>query len=390
MNICMIASGYPSISEPSRNIFIQEQATEMAKQGFNVHVITLGDDDSPNIEINNGVSIHRVMNPDYKPTRLMPLIFAIKAMKKAVELNTSVKFNIVHSQFADHAGFAGAIISRILRIPFVITVHGYDVYYSKKFGYGLGTTRLQRIYVYFILKSANKIFPVSNALKQQCNVKWHINSKKLEVIPNGMCFNKLPERDEIIRLKSNLNINDKKIILSVSSLIKRKGQQNIIKVLPEVIKDVPDAFFILIGDGPCLPKLEQLTKDLELEKHVMFINRYISKDELAVFFSICDFFALPSVLESFGIVYIEALFFGKPIIGSRGQGVEDFIVDGETGFLINPYDRDELARKITILMKDERLRISMGEKGKKIVLEKYLWEHNVGTLTSAYKNIINC
>ena len=390
MNICMIASGYPSISEPGRNIFIQEQVNEMAKQGLNVHVITLGDDESPNVEINNGVSIHRVMNPDYKPTRLMPLIFAIKAMKKATELNKSVKFDIVHSQFADHAGFAGTIISRFLRIPFVITVHGYDVYFSKKFGYGLGTTRLQRIYVYFILKSANKIFPVSNALKRQCNVKWHINSKKLEVIPNGMCFNKLPERDEIIRLKSNLNINDKKIILSVSSLIKRKGQQNIIKVLPEVIKDVPDAFFILIGDGPCLPKLEQLTKDLELEKHVMFINRYISKDELAVFFSICDFFALPSVLESFGIVYIEALFFGKPIIGSRGQGVEDFIVDGETGFLINPYDRDELARKITILMKDERLRISMGEKGKKIVLEKYLWEHNVKTLTSTYTNIINC
>ncbi len=389
MNICMIASGYPCHSKPVLDIFIHEQAREMAKQGLKVHVITPGNnDDSPREETIEGVHVHRVMNGDFKPARLMPFVFAVKVMREAARLNKIEKFDVVHSQFADHAGFAGAVTSGILRRPFVLTAHGYDISYSKELGYGIGTTWLGRIYVSFILKSADKICPVSNALKKQCITKWHINPKKLEVLHNGFYIQERPEEDELIRFKSTLNIDDKKVILSVSSLIKGKGQQNIIKALPAVIKEAPDAIFLLVGEGPYLPALEQLIKELGLESYVKITNRFADRSELPVFLSICDVFVLASVLESFGIVYLEALALGKPVIGSRGQGDEDFIIDGENGFLVDPANTDELARKIIILLKDKNLRESMGQKGKKAVMEGYLWKHNVEKLVRTYEELI--
>jgi len=271
----------------------------------------------------------------------------------------------------------------------VITAHGYDVFYSKELGYGIGTTWLGRVYVFFILRCADRIFPVSNTLKRHCITKWHIKPKKLEVIHNGIYIQQLPEEDELNRFRSTLNIDNKKVIFSVSSLIKRKGQQHIIKALPAVVEEVPDAVFVLVGEGPYLTELEQLVRELNLESYVKIINRFADRSELPMFFSICDVFTLVSVLESFGIVYIEALALGKPVIGSRGEGDEDFIVDGENGFLVDPNDTDGLARKIVTLLKDESLRESMGKKGQRAVMEGYLWKHSVQSLIRSYKELIN-
>ena len=92
-----------------------------------------------------------------------------------------------------------------------------------------------------------------------------MSKKILQIYEIGQ---ELPEEDDLNRFKSSLNLDDKKVILSLSSLIKRKGQQNIIRALPAVIKEVPNAIFILMGDGPYLPQLEQLIKELNLERQL--------------------------------------------------------------------------------------------------------------------------
>ncbi len=391
MNVCMIASGYPSQSKPLRDIFIHEQAKEMVKQGLKVHVIAPeipGDDVSPREGIFEGVCVHRVINLSFKPARLFPLAFAVKAARKAVQLNKGEKFDVIHAQFADHAGFAGAITAKILRRPLLITVHGYDIYYSKELGYGLGTTWLQRIYVFLVLKSANRILPVSTAAERQCITRWHVNPRKLEVIHNGINIQKLPSPAKLDRFKSDLNIDGKKVILSISSLLKRKGQQHIIRALPAVIKRVPEAIFILVGQGSYLPELERLIQELGLEDHVRMTRSFVASSEIQMFLNICHVFVLVSVLESFGIVYLEALSQGRPVIGTRGEGDGDFIVDGENGFLVDPDNTEELAQRIVAVLENYSLRESMGRQGKKMVVEEYLWKHNVGKVVGAYRELI--
>jgi teichuronic acid biosynthesis glycosyltransferase TuaC len=388
MNICMIASGYPSQSKPFHDIFIHEQAKEMVKQGLKVQVITTyapGDDDSPAEESFEGVPVHRVIAPDFRPARVFTLAFTVKAIRKAIQLNKTAKFDIVHAQFADHAGFAGAITSKILRRPFVLTVHGYDIYYSQELDYGLGTTRRQRTYISLILKSADKVLPVSTAARKQCLTRWQVKPRKLEVIHNGINIQKPPAQDKLYRFKSDLNLDGKKVILSISELLKRKGQQHIIKALPAVIKEVPEAIFILVGEGPYLPELERLTEELGLKSHVKMTRRFVDRSAVQMFLSVCDVFVLASVLECFGIVYIEALSLGKPVIGSHGEGAEDFIVDGENGFLVYPNNTDELAQRITVCLKNKSLRESMGQQGKKVVMKSFLWKYNVEKLIGVYR-----
>jgi glycosyltransferase involved in cell wall biosynthesis len=273
----MIASGYPSESKPVRDIFIHEQAREMARQGLGVHIITSGSAGDPGEEIMEEVHVHRVMDGNFRPARLFPFVFATKAAVKAGQLNRVEKFDLVHSHFADHAGLAGAIISRIMRIPFVLTVHGYDVNCSKELSYGIGTTWLGRMYVYLILRSATIVCPVSTALKKQCITKWCVNPEKLVVVPNGIHLLEMPEEEELNKFRSALNVADKRIILSVSSLVKLKGQQNVIKALPSVIKEVPNAILVIVGEGPYLAQLKQSIKQLGLENHVKTTNRFAKR-----------------------------------------------------------------------------------------------------------------
>lgn len=386
MNVCLIASGYPSPSRPVHNIFIHEQAKEMLKHGLKVRVITAGDKGSPAEETLEGIPVLRVMIGS-RSALLYPFVFTLKALKKAVQLNRVEKFDIIHAHFADHAGLAGAVISRLLRRPFVLTVHGYDVNYSKELGYGLGTRWLQRIYLFLILKSASRVCPVSHVLKEQCLNTWRVSPRRLKVIHNGTQLPQLPSRDEIDKLRAHLNLDGKRVIMSISALVELKGQQNMIAALPSVIKEVPDTMLIIVGEGPYLSRLTDLTRELSLDNHVTIINRFISRREVTRFLTICDVYALVSRLESFGIVYIEALALGKPVIGSRGQGCEDFITDGENGFLVNPTDREDLAEKLVCLLKDRDLRESLGRKGKDTVMQGYLWRHSVTQLREVYQSL---
>jgi teichuronic acid biosynthesis glycosyltransferase TuaC len=361
MNVCLIASGYPSPSRPVHNIFIHEQAEEMRQQGLNVRVITSGNKDSPAEETFEGMPVSRVMSSSFKLGLIYPFVFALRAALKAAQLHKIEKFDIIHAHFADHASLAGAIISRVLRKPFILTVHGYDVNYSKELGYGLGTRWLQRIYLFFILKSADMVCPVSHVLERQCITTWHISPRKLAVIHNGTHIPELPSQDEISRFKARINPDGKKVIMSISSLIELKGQQNIIAALPGVIKELPETVFIIVGEGPYLPSLAGLTSELGLDNQVKVINRSISRGEVTL---------------------------GKPVIASRGQGGEDFITDGENGFLVNPTDKHDLADKLVRLLKDKNLRESLGQRGKDTVMQGYLWQHSVARLREVYSNLL--
>jgi len=384
MNVCMIASGYPSRSAPLRDIFIHYQAREMVSKGMNVQVIALGDDDGPADETVEGVRVHRVMRADFKPGRLLPFAFAARVARKAVRLHRAEGFDIVHSHFADHAGFAGAIVSRVLRKPFVLTVHGYDVNYSKELGYGFGVTWPQRVFVFLVLRSANKVCPVSNALRRRCIERWLVDPARLQVVHDGTAVEGPPDEQGLRRLRADLGLNGSKVILSVSSLLKVKGQQNVLRALPTVVSEVPDAVFLMLGEGPYLGELRKLVAELGIERHVRIVNRYAVGAELALFLGLCDVFVLASILEGFGIVYLDASALGKPVIGSRGQGDEDFIVDGRNGFLVEPGDTEALAGRITLLLRDERLRLEMGHRAREAVQQGFLWRHNVEKLTAVY------
>ena len=385
MNICVIASGYPSQSKPVLDIFIHEQAKEIVRQGLDVHVITPGTSEDLRDEVMDGVHVHRVMYPNFMSSHFSLFVFVVKVMREAVQLNKTENFDIIHSHFADSASFAGAITSKILGKPFVITAHGYAVCFPKK-------APIFNMFVKSALNSAKKIICVS---KYTANlVSKVVEASKIEVIHNGVDMEKLTPKMSRSKFKLNIGLKDKQIILSVANLVKRKGHNQIIRSLPWVLKSVPNLVYIIVGEGSEERALKTMVEDMDLKEKVIFAG-FVPNEDIADYYNACDVFVLASrtdieeaAVEGFGIVYIEASAMGKPVVGGRSGGTSEAVLDGTTGFLVNPNDTKELANKLFILLTDKELRKKIGGNGREIVMKNYLWKHNVKKVIKIYKGLI--
>jgi len=381
MNICVIASGYPSRSKPVLDIFIHEQAREMVRQGLNIHVITTGTSENFCEGIMDGVYVHRVIRDDFKPSYLLFFAFSLKALRVAIQLNRKLRFDIIHSHFADHAGFAGAVISKLLGKPFVLTSHGYDIYYSKKLGYGLGSHLPSRLLVWFILKMPSKITVPSKALKNQLKT-WNVDSKKIEIINNGI---------NLDFIKSDITpkiIKNSQVILTVANLLPIKNIGYMLEAMPYVLEKFPDVRYIVVGDGPEREKLERIADKRELTNNIDFVGE-LRNNELPRYYSMADVFVLPSVHEGFGIVKLEAFAFGVPVVVTNGGGAVEGVDQGENGFVVPLNQSKKLAEVIIKILANPELKESMGRRGKEIVMKSYLWKHNVKKVIKVYSGLMD-
>ena len=180
-----------------------------------------------------------------------------------------------------------------------------------------------------------------------------------------------------------LPFKNKNIILSVGRMVEVKNYEMVIKCLPKVLKQFPELLYIIAGDGPELYHLQGLTDRLGLSKYVSFLNS-ARKIKLLQLYNICDVFVLPSKerkmdnkgrihAESFGIVFMETSACAKPVIGGNSGGIPDAIVNGVTGYLVNPSDENELAEKIIELLSNKEKARRMGEAGRKRAIKDFDW-----------------
>jgi glycosyltransferase involved in cell wall biosynthesis len=144
----------------------------------------------------------------------------------------------------------------------------------------------------------------------------------------------------------------------------------VIQALPQVLTVVPDTRYVIVGDGNDRPRLESLAKAVDVAEHVFFVGA-IGHDELVKYYEACDVFVMPSHAEGFGIVFLEAMAFAKPVIGGNHGGTPDVIRDGVTGFLVEYGDIDGLTSRILSLLQNEELRQKMGQTGRQYVEENF-------------------
>jgi phosphatidylinositol alpha-1,6-mannosyltransferase len=155
-----------------------------------------------------------------------------------------------------------------------------------------------------------------------------------------------------------------------NSAEKYKGADTLISALPRVLKAAPDASLILVGEGDDRPRLEHLARDLGVSNNVQFLSG-LTPDELFACYANCEIFALPSRGEGFGLVFLEAMAHGKPVVGGAHGGIPDIIEDGVTGLLVQHGDVDALALALESLRSDTARAGEMGARGKDRVAEKF-------------------
>jgi len=165
---------------------------------------------------------------------------------------------------------------------------------------------------------------------------------------------------------------------------KYKGADTLISALSRVLKAVPDASLVLVGEGDDLPRLEQLARDLGVSQHTHFLSG-LSSEELFACYANCEIFALPSRGEGFGLVFLEALAHAKPVSGGAHGGIPDIIEDGETGWLVRHGEVERLAQALESLLGNSQLAREMGARGKDCVARVF----SFAQFESQFTDILN-
>lgn len=194
-------------------------------------------------------------------------------------------------------------------------------------------------------------------------------------------------------LRSSIGWANRPVIVCVSRLMTRKGQDQIIQALPQVLKVVPLASLIIVGDGPYRKHLEKLTADLGLQDNVHFTGK-VDQAQLANWYAAGDVFAMPCRtrvggwdVEGLGIVFLEASATGLPVIVGDSGGAVDAVLDGETGFLVDGNSLSEIWDRLIELLTDQDLAKRMGSAGRNWVAQEWTWEHSFKRLESLLSGI---
>ena len=342
MNILIIPSWYATNSNPTNGSFFREQAMAMKEAGHNVIVafveVRLASRDlfSEKVDIkdDNGIKTYRIIQGKIPKTGNIGTVIAFRRglIKIIKNLYNRENIDIVHLHSCIWGGIGAVSASRKLNIPLVITEH--SSYYSR-----YRVKMIEKLILRYSFKSANKVISVSNSLREIIS-KYKSN---IEVIPNMVDCDKVLS---IINKNNNLGEEGQFTILSLCYLKKNKGIDILIRAFSTYFRG-KEVKLIIAGDGPERENLENLSKELGILEQVEFKGA-LNRDEVYKVMSNCNIFVLPSRFETFGVVLIEALANGKPVISTRNGGANDIVTD-ENGILVDIDDIEGLGKAMVDL-----------------------------------------
>jgi glycosyltransferase involved in cell wall biosynthesis len=272
------------------------------------------------------------------------------------------------------------LLSYFLPIRFCIYLHGNDILCP------LGNPLLRSLFD-LTLKRAARIVCNSTFTRDylQANLpKFDTPIHIINPVVRPEKFGAAKSEDTLKNLRKSVraayNIPETSIvILSVGRLVKRKGFDRVIQNLTLLLAQKIDVHYILCGQGPMESELKSIVHRSGVENRVHFAG-FVPDSELAGYYAACDIFAMltffdskDASIEGFGIVYIEAGYFGKPVIASRVGGIPDAVHHEETGLLVEPNSGYEMLQVFTRLCKDEELRKKLGRKGQEFAQHKALY-----------------
>ena len=293
---------------------------------------------------------------------LLPLFFCY-AFYTLFRVARQQKSDIIYAHWALPGGLVAACVSMITGIPFILSLHGSDVYVAKK-------NPLFGLTARFVFKKAAFVSACSPELRAKAMSLGA--SPKSFVLPYGVDVNFFTTRTDLSARPLS--------IVSVGRLVYKKGFEKLITAFQSVVKQYPQAHLTIAGGGPLLENLSDLVISLGLESVVSLVGN-ISWEQIPDFLHSADIFALPSIHDAFGNVdglpnvLLEAMSCGLPIVASNVGGVGLVISHEENGLLIPEGDVEELALTLLRLSGDRLLRDHLGSRAREWVVSNATWDH---------------
>jgi len=294
-----------------------------------------------------------------------------------------VDSDIVHTH-TWYSAFAGYLIKMLYKIPFVLTCHSLEPLRPWKVdqigsGYDLSSW-VEKLGI----ESADAVIAVSEEMKSDILKFFNIHPDKIKVIHNGVDLEKW-RRIPSEKVRASYGIPEK-YVLFFGRTTKQKG----IDVLIDAAGMIdPSAKIVICTAGADTKEyLAEIEARARSKDNIIFINKMLDEDECVAIYSGASVFACPSVYEPFGIINLEAMACGVPVVASRVGGIKEIVIDGETGYFVEPGNPKQLADKINLLLADEVVSRKMGEAGRRRVEERFSWRIIARRTKELYEEII--
>ena len=273
------------------------------------------------------------------------------------------KYDAMNTWFAIPSGPIGVHIAAHGKIPHLVSLVGGDLYDPSKW-YSPHRNPVLRRVVDRVIAKADRLTAISEDIAERATKYFKVKSP-IDVIPLGI---KRPDFQPSTR--EELGLHDQNIyIICVGRLVRRKDHPTLLRALALLKRG--DVHLLLVGDGPEHIHLAALAQKLSIASQVHFLG-FVSEEKKYQLLATSDVFAMPSLHEGFGLVYLEAMHCGLPVIASRQGGQEEFLEDGKTGFLVTAGDCKALQRALEKLIADPGLRKSLGASNRELVKRYYI------------------
>lgn len=336
MKIAMVGQFPPHFG--GVGVHIHTLSKKLVEEGHEVYVITY-----PHKEIKDIDGIHVLGTKGLNIPGVRGLMFKKNAKKALENLLKEEDIDIIHGHYLFPAGAAAVEVGKKHNIKTYVTAHGSDMFELYKSQPWIRST------IRNVLKGADGVFAVSNALKHEIVATGVVGiADKIRLSWNSVDIDKFSPKQNTT-FKDENKLTDKPIVMFVGNLIKRKNVDSLLEAKKIANSDY---YLVVVGDGPLYKNLTKKVKEENI-RDVIFAG---SRSDVENIIPSCDVLILPSFSESFGLVLIEALACGKPVIGSDVGGITEIIND-DVGLFVNPNKVSSIAKAIDTMVNDEQLRL---------------------------------
>lgn len=299
------------------------------------------------------------------------LLPTVRVNRAAAQLIKDWQIDTVAFGAAAPLALMAATLRRAGAGRIVALTHGHEVWWSKVFPFSLamrriGSTTDALTYLGEFTHSAISKSLSNKAAKAMVKIAPGIDTVHFAPVDSS-------------QLRESLGLRQKKVIISVGRLVHRKGQDKLILAMPSIIRRLPNAHLVLVGQGPYRGHLEELVEKNRLSEYVTFIGR-IQYADLPRYICVGDVFAMPSrsrlaglEVEGLGIVYLEASACALPVIAGASGGAPDAVVEAVTGLVVNGLNIEEIADAAVSLLSDTERARKMGSAGRSWIVDNWQW-----------------
>lgn len=365
----MVTPFFPPLVGGAENANLQ-LAKHLRKKGIDFHVMTTRFKPTwPKAETMEDIPVRRY--PSWFPSGIPLFTDLAHSLYPFAFLPTwldHLQPSILHIHYLYYSGYAAWQWAKSRKCPYVLTLAGDDVTDPHRSPCSYFKSLHRRM-----VREASGVAIPTPYLKEVLEENFNAQSKKMRVIPWGVDLGQFAPSPEKHALREKFNLpSDGMVIVSVQRLHMRKGIQILLRAL-ELLRQRDARFtMLLVGEGSERSLIEKTVESLNLKDHVRLLGR-ISEDELPKVYQAADIFAMHSYHEGFGLVYLEAMASGLPIITTRSAGSQAIIKEEENGFLVPAGNAEAFADVILKLFGNASMRKQMGEQSRKIAEQTYGW-----------------